>query len=621
MLSDATARHIMLAILLFLACACKKDKEISIIPTAPFSTAGTNQNDVEKFQVTLNADSLKSGQTGKWTIEKGLIEEPLVYFSGDTKPNSVFNGMPGETYSLKWTVYSSGGKLSESTVKVSFKPLIAKIENLSPENQTKFYLQGTEYRRGLWTIEGKYAFIHNQRFGGTVIESINAPYIEFQGYANNRYKLTWTTWYGSKSASTTIEINTGNYLETEALDDLQLSASSSRVAMENGHVTKLLLNASGIAWIFEDIVQFPALQGLTHLKYLDMNGSSANTIAPVIGDKFRELEYLNIDGAQVNYISENIGNLKKLKKLIISHPNHGAQITKLPESFGDLESLEYFDAKACGLQYLPESFGKLKKLKHLECYLNPMQGLPSTIGNLESLEVMWANSTEMLPSSISKLSKLRKLYFTTSASNPKLPSDFGNLISLDSLTLEGKYSELPTSFTSLNLRMLQIVFSTISQWPENFGNIKNLESLQLAGQYKQLPESISSLSKLKFLMLNSNQLEKLPKDIGNLKQLTFFSAESGKLRELPISIGGMESLTEMRITSNQIESLTPNFFNLPKLSVLWLSNNQLSALSDDFAKLAPTLRTLYIYGNNITAADITRLRKLLPSTGISSNFY
>lgn len=621
MLSTISLRNAILAILVFFLFACKKDQEITIIPAQPFATAGTNQNDVEKFRVTLNADSLKQGQSGKWTIEKGLIEAPLVYFSDDTKPNSAFNGMPGETYSLKWTVNSPTGKPSESVVKVSFKPLIAKIENLSPDNQTKFYLNGTEYRRGLWTIEGKYAFILNQTLGGTYVESINAPYVEFQGYANTPYKLTWTTWYGSKSASTTIEINTGNYLETEALDDLQLSTNSNRVVIENGHVTKLMLNASGIAWIFEDIVHFPALQGLTYLKYLDMSGSSAHTIAPVIGDKFRALEYLNVDGAPISSISDNIGNLKNLKKLIISHPNYGERISFLPESFGNLESLEYFDAKACGLQYLPESFGKLKKLKHLECYLNPMQELPSSIGNLESLEVMWANSTEMLPSSISKLSKLRKLYFVTTAGNPKLPADFGKLSSLDTLTLEGKYAELPASFTDLNLKSLQLSFTNISQWPENFGKLKNLERLQLAGPYKLLPESITLLSKLKYLTINSNLLERLPNDLGNLKNVTFLSAESTKIRELPSSIGGMESLTELRVNNNLIESLPSGFFDLPKLSTLSISNNQLSMIQDDFSKLSSTLKTLNIYGNKITAADVAKLKKLLPTTGISSNFY
>ncbi|QIL40694.1 leucine-rich repeat domain-containing protein [Pedobacter sp. HDW13] len=316
-------RNILLITIILFLFACKKEEEILIIPAKPFATAGTNQNDVEKFQVTLNADSLKPGQSGKWTIEKGLIEDPLVYFSDYTNPNSKFNGMPGEIYSLKWTVSSSGGKISESFVSIKFKPLLAKIENLSPDNQTKFYLKGTENRRGLWTVDGKYAFIHNQTFGGTIIDDINAPYVEFQGYANTRYKLTWTTWYGSKSASASLEINTGNYLETEALDDLQLSVNSSRVVIENGHVTKLLLNASGIAWIFEDIISNPALQGLTYLKHLNMSGSSARAIAPVIGDKFRNLEYLNVDGTQIYSVPANIGNLKKLKEFVISHLNWG----------------------------------------------------------------------------------------------------------------------------------------------------------------------------------------------------------------------------------------------------------------------------------------------------------
>ncbi|WP_316836760.1 hypothetical protein [Pedobacter nutrimenti] len=607
-----TVKYTFFVILLSCLFACKKDEKTEIKPALPFAAAGTNQNDVEKFQVTLNADSLKAGQTGKWTVEKGLVESK-VYFSSDVSPDSKFNGMPGETYQLKWTVSANGTKYSESTVQVTFKPLKAVIGNNVPGNSTKFFLSGNKYDNGLWTIEGKYAKLVSLTSGGTVVPDINSPYVQFQGYANTSYKITWTTYYGSKSASTTIEFKTGNYLETEALYDLQLDASSNRIAYENGHIVKLDLNASGIAWILSDTLQFPALQALTYLKFLDLQGSSVGQFPVIIGDKFKQMETLNFTSTNISSIPENIGMLSKLKQLILSY---GGGFYSLPESFGNLESLEYFKCTAIGLQSIPESFSKLKKLKYLEANLNPIQRLPSKIGDLSNLEVLDVSIAESIPASISKLKKLRRMYFNTTTANPVLPDDFGNLSALDTLIMEGKYMELPSTFGSLDLKNFLLTGAYLTALPSNFGNLKNLETLIISGQFKNLPASFTKLANLKNCSVNSTALEALPADLGNLRKLVYLDVEYGKFKTVPESIGDLENLNELRLNSNQIEVLPAGFFNLPKISIINLSANRLKSLPDDFGKLSNTLRTLYLYNNQYPAADGVRIKQLLPTTAV-----
>lgn len=595
--------------------ACKKDERTEIIPAEPFATAGTNQNDIDEFKVKLNADSLRSGQSGKWTIEKGLVESK-VFFSDDTKADATFNGMPGESYDLKWTVISAGKKFSEAIVKVSFKPLKAIIENTTPANQTKFYLSANKYDKGEWTIEGKYAFFLNQIHGGTVVEARNSPYVEFQGYANRTYKFTWTTYYGSKSASTTVEMKTGAYLETEALDDLELNADSHRLTYENNHIVGLDLSASGIAVILKDTVQYPALQSLVHLKTLNLRGSATFDFPQVIGAKYLQLEYLNMDDTRIVAIADNIGNLKKLKWLILSHIQGGNRISSLPENIGGLENLEYLDLNYIGLQYIPESFSKLTKLKYFKFELNPVVKLPNNLGNMKALEVLRGYTDQDIPASVSKLTNLRVLYFSNKATNPKLPGDFGNLKELDSLILGGAYTELPASFCDLTkLKFIQMTTPNMAALPQEFGNLKAVEVLQIGGLMKTFPDSFAELSNLQTL-ITGGSLEYLPANFGKLKNLSTLICESGNLKALPSTIGQLSSLETLKIRQNLLESLPAGFFDLPKLKFLELSYNKIASVSNDFSKLSNTLLQFYFYGNNYSPADGIRLKQLLPKTAV-----
>jgi Leucine-rich repeat (LRR) protein len=604
----------LFAIAFLLACfsSCKKETETRVQPAAPFAAAGTNQSDVSEFSVKLNADSLKTGQAGKWTIVSGLQEDNKVYFDDAAKPDTRFHGMPGETYVLKWNV--SG--YSESTVKVSFKPLQTSISNSAPGNQTQFFLTATGYDSGQWTIEGEsYAYIHNQSFGGVYVPDINAPNIKFQGYAHSSYKLTWTTKYGSKSASASIVLNTGNYLESEALQELQLDPGSYRVTYEGGHITGLDLSSSGIAYIFADTVAFPAIQALTYLKRLNLSGSATFKFPTVFGDRFQNLEYLNLNFTVISSIPDNIGQLKKLKEFDLQFPQMGASIYSLPSTFGQLESLETLKLEASGMQQVPDSFGQLQKLRYCELVANSVQYLPASIGNCSNLQHLAVVTKSGIVSSISKLTKLRYLYWISSAST-SLPSDIGNMSSLDTLELQANLPSLPASFANLPLRRLQITGPGLPALPDNFGNLRNLEDLTLAGTFSVLPASFSNLTKLIYCTLNSTNLASLPADIGNFKKLQYFDCSYAKLSTLPASIGDLSALTELRLGQNKISTLPANFFYLPNIKSIDLGNNQLASLSSDFQNLKNTLNRLYLQGNNYPPADLIKIKQLLPTTAV-----
>lgn len=604
---------LVFVVLLSVFSACKKEVETRVVPAAEFASAGTNQRDVTDFSVKLNADSLKKGQSGQWTIVSGLKEPGKVYFDDEKKADTRFHGMPGETYVLKWSV--SG--YSESTVNVGFKPLTAIITNSSPDNKTQFFLTATNYDGGQWTIEGgSYAYIRNQTFGGTVIPNINAPYVKFQGYTHRAYKLTWVTHYGSKSATASITLNTGDYLESEALTELQLDPNSYRVTTTAGHITGLDLSSSGIAYILSDTITNPAIQGLKYLKTLNLAGSSVSNFPTVFGDRYQQLESLNLSSTAITSIATNIGQLKKLKELTIAGLNFGATIYSLPDSFGQLESLEVLRLSMnVGLQQIPNSFGQLKNLR----YCDIMGNLPESVGNCSNLQHLSVTSPGGIAASVSKLTKLRYLNWAAGTAT-NLPVDIGNMISLDTLQIQATLTGLPASFASLPVRRIQISGVVGGQnlpvLPDNFGDLPNLEDLTVSGTFSALPASFGRLSKLKFCTLNAPNLTALPADIGNFTKLTYLYCSYAKLGTLPISIGNLSALTELRLGQNNIAVLPNSFYLLSSIKIIDLGNNKLTGFSADFQKLKNTLSTLYVQGNTYQPQDLVQLKSWLPTTAV-----
>lgn len=605
---------ITLSVFLIICCfaACKKEIETRVKPAPAFATAGTNQQNVSEFSVKLNADSLNRDQSGKWSIVSGLNESGKVYFDDPTKPDTRFHGMPGEAYELKWDV--SG--YSSSTVKIAFKPLQARIVNASPNNKTQFYLTCDNYDKGEWVIEGgSYAYFRNQSFGGTVIPDMNAPNIKFQGYAHRQYKLTWTTHYGSKSASASITINTGDYLENEGLSELQLDPGSYRVTYERGHITELNLQSSGIAHVLADTLKAPAIQAFTYLKRLNLNGSATFIFPEVIGDKFQSLEYLDMTATVVSSIANNIGKLTKLKEFVYENPQMGATLYSLPSSFGQLENLEVLRLGTSGLKYIPESFGQLKKLRFCDLSSLYIERFPESIGECSALEHLAASTVGGIPASVSKLKNLRYLYWN-SGTKISLADNVGNMSALDTIILSGGMDGLPASFAKLPLRFVDIT-GGLASLPANFGDLRKLERLTLGGSFATLPATITQLPKIRILTIYANNLRSLPADIGNLKTLTYLRCTNAQLTAIPASIGDLPELEELWLGQNTIKTLPDNFFNLTKIRTVDLGNNQLSTLPTAFGKLKGSLSALYVHGNNYPTEELVALKALLPTTYIS----
>ncbi len=171
----------------------------------------------------------------------------------------------------------------------------------------------------------------------------------------------------------------------------------------------------------------------------------------------------------------------------------------------------------CGIKILPESIGNLKSLETLGLGGNLLSTLPESIGNLKSLETLGlgGNLLSTLPESIGNLSSLQRL-----------------MLAYNQLTM------LPESIGDLkSLKVLFIGANKLKRLPDSIGELKSLSYLNLCtNNISTLPDSIGRLNSLKELWSSHNKLKTLPESIGNLISLLYLNLEGNKINSLPISI-------------------------------------------------------------------------------------
>lgn len=601
-----------------IACSCHSKEDMSIQDPPFITNAGNDFINVEDFSVTLNADELKPNEKGTWSIHSGMVDSK-VYFNDKNHPRTVFHGLPGEVYKLIWEL-TNGKKSTADTVTVSFLPLQTEIvfHNLD-FYETRLRLEGKMYEKGYWTIEGNYDHIRSLQRGGVVIPEQEFPYIMFYGFENTNNKITWTTSYGSKSVSATIEFMGGTYQQDEALEDLQiLNDPSVYKRNENGDVTQIIMNGDRRAWMFSYLNKFPALKSLVHLNRLELQGNGLQIFPEVITSSYHKLKVLNLSANFTDSLPDNFGNLVNLDTLIM----WGSKVKHIPNSFGNLKNLRYLELTGNYFTTLPESFSDLSSLNHLNIELNTIDKLPENFGNLKNLETFRGPTLlESIPNSFSNLEKLKFCFFYLQSSSAVLPEDFGRLTALETLWMHGNYLSIPNSFSNLkNLKDLEITRgSGIRQLPENFGELANLKSLRMTIRLENLPKSFSNLVNLNSMAFYG-ELKFLPTDIGKLKNLEWISVGHLKLQEIPESIGDLKYLKALNASTNNIPNIPASIGKLSHLTLLDVGRNKITHFPTTMVNLSNSLRELIIVENDYSDEEFEALKKMLPNTTITTRY-
>jgi len=324
--------------------------------------------------------------------------------------------------------------------------------------------------------------------------------------------------------------------------------------------------------------EFPEVTSLTNLKKLVVTNSLIAKIPETIGN-LKSLEYLDLSIGDLTELPDSLANLKKLKYLDLS----GNDIVSLPEVIPKMSKLEYLNLSGNDLVSFPEGISKMSKLQNLDLSNNNLKTLPSDINKLKKLSILDLSSNSGEITNIELIKSLKKL---------------------KSLNLSG--NELPSSFDSWiknisSLETLNLRYTGLTSFPSSIVNLKKLTNLDLTyNSIVELPSSIKKLTKLSTLDLTSNGIVSIPSNIKYLKNLTYLYLDSNRITEIPDVIGDLSNLKFLSLYSNAITSIPSSFSNLENLETLKLRENKISELPSVFGKME-NLKVIDLSYNSFTS--------------------
>lgn len=208
----------------------------------------------------------------------------------------------------------------------------------------------------------------------------------------------------------------------------------------------------------------------------------------------------------------------------------------------------------------------------LGLFQNQLQTLPESIGNLKSLEALTLDNNQLssLPESIGNLKWLKSLYLSDNQLS-SLPESTTELRSLQTLWLErNKLGNLSESMSNLkSLEILNLDKNQLTIIPESIGNLNSLKLLYLSdNQIVTLPESIGKLNSLETLRLDYNQLRNLIESIGNLESLTYLNLAHNNLKILPNSMENLKVLLKIELEGNPLKPQFKKMLEIADGSIL-----------------------------------------------------
>jgi len=259
---------------------------------------------------------------------------------------------------------------------------------------------------------------------------------------------------------------------------------------------------------------------------------------------------LDLSNLQLSRLPDSIGQLGHLRRLNLSNN----QLSTLPNSIEQLTQLQGLDLRVNRLSTLPESTIQLAQLQELDLSNNQLNALPERIGRLARLQNLnlTENQLSSLTDCVEQLTQLQGLYLGGNRLSV-LPEAIGKLTHLEEMYLNA---------------------NRLSALPDSIGRLAQLRELYLGGnQLSVLPEAIGKLAQLRRLDLSNNQLSTLPESIGRLNHLRRLDLSGNRLNVLPESLGGLERLRSLAVANNDLSFLPERLLQLYNLETLFLHGN------------------------------------------------
>ncbi|KAF3438358.1 hypothetical protein FNV43_RR21120 [Rhamnella rubrinervis] len=374
----------------------------------------------------------------------------------------------------------------------------------------------------------------------------------------------------------------------------------------------------------------PEFRSGSMVKLLDLSHTNFFGKLPDSIGNLKSLEYLDLRKSNFSgIIPPSLWNLSQLSNLSLSQNHFSGQLPYTIANLGKLTEIRLSENNFGG--GLPSSLGNLRQLNYLNLGHNNFSSqVPTSLGNLTQLKFLslgYNSLSGQIPSSLGNLTQLKVLHLEENRFSGKIPSSLGKLAQLEILSLSSNFldGELPISFPH-SIKNIYLYYNNLtgSIPSTSVANLTFLEALDLSYNFFTgvIPLSLFKLPSLESLSLDDNKLTG-SLNTSNLSQLTYLSLSGNKLSGVPSSVSKLTMLIDLYLSFNDFSGILDFgiFSALSSLEYLDLSNNTNLSFTNTTTKSLPNFLYLHLSScSNITELPLfLKTQAQLQALDLSNN--
>ncbi|KAK3434111.1 hypothetical protein EUGRSUZ_D01573, partial [Eucalyptus grandis] len=346
-----------------------------------------------------------------------------------------------------------------------------------------------------------------------------------------------------------------------------------------GRVTSLDLRSQGLEGLlsshnnsFHSEIP-PQMGNLLRLRVLVLSNNSFGGPIPSNLSRCSNLETLNlIDNQLVGGIHSDLSSLTRLKGLGLAK---NSLVGPIPRSIGNLSLLQKLSLRANVLSgEIPEELSKLKRLTFFALSSNKLIGeVPAGLLNISDIVSFDVGDNQLRGNFLNDVSiaspSLYRLHAYVNLFTGMIPSALTNFTGLGMLSLDQNNFHGPIPKNLGRLKGLYKITLSYNQLQDDLSfisslvNCSNLNAIDMQGNlfHGSLPRSFSNLSNsIEWIFMSDNQIQgSIPLALRNLFNLSFWDLSNNFLTDcIPHSIGALSNLQKLGLGGNRLTGEIPS---------------------------------------------------------------